>query len=419
MQRYSAGAIALHWLLALALAFQLSLGFVIQPDAAGFALYQLHKSVGITILLLSFVRLGWRLAHRAPPPLEKGWENVLAQAVHVGFYLFMILAPLTGWALVSTAPIEVPTLLFGTIPWPHLPLPDAWYDGAEAAHTVLAWFGLALFVLHVAGALRHHLLLRDGLLRRMAPRGSAPLVVGLAALVLLTGGGTLVLLDRGEQAGPQGEQAEAPAQIALADPELPPEEAGEAPDEAEADEAPEAEEEAEPEPEAAAEAGPPPIWAIQPGGRLAFSVGNGDSTIDGSFAEWSGAIRFDPDNPESAEISIDIDLASASVGDSTQDGMLRGAEFFAVASGPTATWRATSVRAQGGGRYLAQGTLSLKGASRAQAVNFTLTGEGLRRRVDGTATIDRNAFGIGGSSATAVAPNVSLTFGFDAVGRQP
>ncbi len=418
MQRYSKGAIALHWVLALALAFQLALGFVIQPDAEGFALYQLHKSVGITILLLSFVRLGWRLAHRPPPPLERDWQHHLAQAVHVGFYLFMILTPLTGWALVSTAPIKVPTLLFGTVPWPHLPLAESWYDGAGAAHEWLAWFGLALFVLHVVGALRHHILLGDGLLGRMAPGGSVPVVAGLAALVLLTGGATLLLLDREEQAAPQGEAAEAPAQVALADPDALPEESEEPAAEADVDVA-EAEEEAEADEPAPAEAGPPPVWAIQPGGRLGFSVSNGDGGINGSFSEWGGTIRFDPDNPESAEISIEIALASASVGDATQDGMLRGEEFFSVAAGPTATWRATSVRAQGGGRYQAQGTLSLKGVSRAQAVNFTLTGDGLRRRVDGTATIDRNAFGVGGSSATAVGANVSLTFGFDAVGRRP
>ncbi len=418
MQRYSSGAILLHWLLAIALAFQLALGFAMPHGVEGFAQYQLHKSVGIAILLLSLIRLGWRIAHPAPPAIERGWQHRLAQAVHIGLYAFMILTPLTGWALVSTAEIKVPTLLFGTVPWPHLPLPDSLGGASEQAHEWLAWFGIALFVLHFAGALRHHFLLDDGLLHRMAPRGSVPILGVLALLVLGVGGATLLLAGGVRPAPPpSGEVAQDTAQLAAADvPATAPE--TEATDEAlEADVV---EEDAASEEDAVEEAaGPPPVWTIQSGGRLAFAVDNGQGGIKGSFPEWGGTIRFNPDDPSTADIRIDIDLASATVGDATQDGMLRGGEFFAADSNAKATWRSTSVSAQGGGRYRAQGTLTMKGVSRPQVLNFTLSGEGLRRRVDGTATIDRNAFSIGGTSASAIAPNVSLTFGFDAVGRAP
>jgi len=125
-------------------------------------------------------------------------------------------------------------------------------------------------------------------------------------------------------------------------------------------------------------------------------------------------------HPESADIRIVVKLASASLGDATQDEMLQGGEFLAAAANPTATWRSTSVRKTGPNRYSASGTLSLKGASKPQSLTFRLTGDGLKRHVEGSASIDRNAFGIGsGESAAGLASSVSLTFSFDATGRAP
>src|SRR5690606_8188057 len=98
-----------------------------------------------------------------PDAVEGGFQGFLAKAVHTLLYVFMIGAPLTGWALVSTSSIVVPTVWWGVIPWPHLPLPQAMGELFEQAHELIAWIGLALIVLHVAGALRHQLLLRDGL----------------------------------------------------------------------------------------------------------------------------------------------------------------------------------------------------------------------------------------------------------------
>jgi len=189
--RYSGGAIVLHWLLALALAFQLALGFVMPRDASGFALFQLHKSVGITILLLTLVRIGWRVAHKSPPAVEGGLGGLLAKAVHVLLYAFMLGAPLPGWALVSTATIKMPTLLFGTVPWPHLPLGTAINEPMEELHELLAWMGLALIVLHILGALRHQFLMKDNLLRRMGPGGSSAVagILGLAVVAVYFGTG--------------------------------------------------------------------------------------------------------------------------------------------------------------------------------------------------------------------------------------
>ncbi|HYD24743.1 MAG TPA: cytochrome b/b6 domain-containing protein [Croceibacterium sp.] len=408
--RYSTVAIVLHWAIALSLAFQLALGFAMPDGPSGFDEYQLHKSVGVTILLLTLVRLGWRLTHRPPPPAEAGLGGWLAKAVHTGFYLFLIAMPLTGWAIVSTSRIEVPTVLWGVLPWPHLPLSGGLHDAAEEAHELLAWLGVALFLLHVAGVIRHQLLLRDGLLKRMGPGGSAALAGLLALLVVAVYFATGMRVAGNAVASGAYQEAE---RIEAR------EDAAEATEEV-AEESAEAAEEAAEEAEEAAEEAGLAEWAIQPGGRLGFAVTAGSDTYTGSFSDWSGAIRFDPDNPESADIRIEVRLASATVGDATMDAMMHGAEFFAAAANPTATWRSTAVRRTGPGRYSAGGTLSLKGASRPQAVSFTLSGEGLRRHVEGSASIDRTAFGVGtGDAAQGLAAPVALSFAFDAVGRKP
>lgn len=416
--RYSSVAIALHWLIALALAFQIALGFSMPHDASGFALFQLHKSVGITILLLTVARIVWRVVKKPPLAHGSGWDVTLAKAVHLLLYAFMLGAPLTGWALVSTAEIKAPTILFGVIPWPHLPLPAGINEALEETHELLAWIGLALIVLHILGALRHQFLIKDNLMRRMSPGGLAWLggLLGLAVIVVYFATGSTIAGQVAARGGYDNARdvAERDAAVAAAGPGDTAAEAAAA----EATETPTAEASETPT-EEATPAGPPPTWTIQPGGRLAFSVGNGGETLRGSFSDWSGTVKFDPENPDNApDIRITVRLASASLGDATQDGMLQDAEFFASAANPTATFRSTSVESTGTNRYRARGTLSLKGASRPQTVNFTLSGSGMNRKVEGSGTISRSAFGVGtGESASGLDANVALSFSFDATGK--
>jgi cytochrome b561/polyisoprenoid-binding protein YceI len=398
-QRYSRVAIVLHWLLALALAFQLSMGLGLDDlGVRGFSAFQLHKSVGIAVLLLSVLRLFWRLAYKPPPAAATGVTAWLANAVHFGLYVFMIGAPLTGWLLVSTETVRVPTLLFGVLPLPHLPLPQASNGFAHWSHAMLGWLGIALILLHVAGALRHQWLLKDNLMGRMAPaRG---LWMLLALLVPIGWAVGMAMVSDREQSPAQQEtpvtieeQAAAPAAM-----ETPANEA-------------------EPVAPPTSVATNPPVWTIKPGGTLAFSVRNDAVPISGSFTRWGGEIAFDPDHAENAKIRMTIDLASASVGDATQDSMLAGSDFLDVSAHPRATFRTTSVRQTGPNRYTAQGVLSLKGTSRPQTLTFSLTGAGLTRHVEGQAVIDRSGFGVGqGETASALAPTVTVSFSFDATG---
>ena len=147
---------------------------VIQP-------FQLHKSIGICILLLSCLRLAWRLAV-SPPPLPsyvRGWERALAQWVHTLFYVIMLGMPLSGWAAVSASPLIkiFPITLFGLVHWPAIaPLTSLPHDQMVAAghlfdavHSTLAMLAYGLIILHVAGALKHQFISNDDVVARMIP----------------------------------------------------------------------------------------------------------------------------------------------------------------------------------------------------------------------------------------------------------
>jgi cytochrome b561 len=181
--RYSSVAILFHWIIAALILFNIYLGFRmgLVQGLAKFNIFQLHKSVGITVLVLSVLRLGWRLVHRPPPeaPGLKPWERKASLAVHWGFYVIMIGMPLTGWIVVSTSPLNIPTLLYHAIPWPHFPLvhdlaaaPKSTVNHAfDTTHVVLAWSAVVLLVLHVGAVIKHQFLDRHPVLGRMAPLG--------------------------------------------------------------------------------------------------------------------------------------------------------------------------------------------------------------------------------------------------------
>lgn len=170
-QRYSRVAIAFHWTIALLVILNLASGLGGDAVAALGALFPIHKAVGISVLVLTLARVAWRLAHR-PPPLPAhvaGWERAAAHAVHWAIYALLILMPLSGWAMTSNPERRRPLTWFGTFDIPYLPVSPAGAGIGHEAHELLGWTMLLLVVIHVAAALRHHLLLRDSVLLRMAP----------------------------------------------------------------------------------------------------------------------------------------------------------------------------------------------------------------------------------------------------------
>ncbi len=191
--KYSAVAITLHWVIAICIIGMIPLGLYMSdlndqanPSQAQvkeiFQLYQIHKSIGITIMLLSIARLLWRLTHKAPPlpATMPAWEKLGAKFSHYAFYFLIIAVPLVGWAMVSSEKYYIPTVLFWTIPWPHMAFFDkmadkaAWNEFFNSAHYVLALLVVPLLALHVGAALKHHFFERDDVLARMVP-GVRPL----------------------------------------------------------------------------------------------------------------------------------------------------------------------------------------------------------------------------------------------------
>ncbi len=182
--RYTNGAIALHWLIAFMVVGQIVVGLYmhkLDDDQANlkFELYQWHKSFGITVLLLTLVRFGWRLTHKAPalPAAMPAWERLAARGAHIGFYVLLVAIPLAGWAIVSSSPYadSVQTYLFGVIHWPHLPFFTGVEDREDVSdvfaeiHEYLAFAMIGLIGLHVAAALKHHFINKDSVLAHMLP----------------------------------------------------------------------------------------------------------------------------------------------------------------------------------------------------------------------------------------------------------
>jgi cytochrome b561 len=178
--RYTTVAITLHWLIAFLLICQILGGLTMvrmeDGDPLKFQIYQTHKSFGITILLLTLIRLGWRLTHK-PPPLPAAmpqWERIAARGTHAAFYVLLIVVPLLGWSYVSASPFQAPTMLFGQVHLPHLPLQgfDEQKDVAEffeESHELAAKTTLVLLLVHVAAALKHQFVNRDEVLSHMLP----------------------------------------------------------------------------------------------------------------------------------------------------------------------------------------------------------------------------------------------------------
>ena len=413
-QRYSLGAIVLHWLIAAALVFQIVFAESLEgprgPDL--FARYQLHKSVGVTILLLSVLRLGWRFAVPRPSPVPgPRWAMTLSGLVHFGFYAFMIAAPVTGWVIVSTSKIKVETLLFGSIAWPHLPVPASWGEPAEFLHHFMPNIAIALLVLHVAGALRHQYLLGTPILARMLPGGHGKAIGAVLTSVAIM----LAAVVLGKVIDPSGAaEAAKPAATATAPVAAPAPEA--APAAAPDSEKAEVEEEATEE-EANAE---PRNWVVGSGGRLGFSARWNGKPVDGRFSRWTASILFSPEALDGSKIDVSIDLGSVDTGDGQRDGTLTGSDFFDTGKFARATYRANKFKSLGGNRYRADGTLTLRGVSKSVPLTFTLDINGDKARAKGSATIDRTSFGVGQgdyASTTEIAGPVAVSFDFQATAR--
>lgn len=174
--RYSLGAIVLHWAIAIAVlvAWRIAESAEHASGAAEDAIMADHMAVGMLILLLTAVRLIWRLTHVQPafPQDIAGWERIAARVAHVTFYVLLVGLPLMGWlgSSMEGEAIDV----FGAFTIPGLPVAVNRGLGHEIleVHGSLGEIMLYLIVLHVVGALKHHFVDRNGELYRMLPVGT-------------------------------------------------------------------------------------------------------------------------------------------------------------------------------------------------------------------------------------------------------
>lgn len=172
--RYGAVSKTFHWIIALGIIFMLCLGFYM-GGAEGLSklkLYNLHKSIGITILTLALMRVLWNIYSQTPPFVSsmKKWEKHAAHALHICLYLGMIGMPLSGWLLSSTA--GRPVHVFGLFQMPDIIGPNEnLRDIFGTLHWITAWCLVAALPVHVGAALKHHFIAKDDTLRRMLPFG--------------------------------------------------------------------------------------------------------------------------------------------------------------------------------------------------------------------------------------------------------
>lgn len=407
-RRYAVVAIVLHWAIAIGILAMIPFGWwmsdlIHEPEtrAHGVAAFQLHKSIGLSILALSLARLGWRLLN-PPPPLPAGmtrWERIAAVATHWGFYGVMIALPLSGWVYVSTGfdgegrPLAVPTYWFGLFEVPHLPVAAAAESVRQAAaaasmsaHSAMAWGAIVLAALHVAGALKHQFVNKDGVMSRMVPGvpdpgGAEPasparrigLGVGLGAVVL-----AFVALTIAALTPPASSEAAPEDAAALTSAAAGP---------------------------AAATAGgalpvqnnsAPQVWLIDPGASsIRFTGQNAGVAFSGQFPRFSGDIAFSPNALARSRVRIDIDMTAVTMADAMQATTLRQREWFDVANFDDAQFEAEAFRALGGDRFEATGALEIKGQEIPVVLPFTVSIANGVATMTGEARIDRVAAGLG------------------------
>jgi cytochrome b561/polyisoprenoid-binding protein YceI len=411
--RWGAVAQLFHWTIVAMIIGQFLLANIAEKLPAGVAKLGTlahHKSVGITILGLAVLRLLWRSLNKPSPGLPgdlKPYERVLAHITHHGLYLLLFILPLSGWMMSSAK--NYPVSWFGIgHPLPNLVSPNETLFGLlKQTHGMLATALLVIAALHVLGALQHHFVRKDDVLRRMlpftakdTPHGAAKLAAAAVAAVLVA-----VLAFRTLQ----------PAQKSVTETPPPAVQAAPSPA-AEPASAPAAESAASPAPTGiqgavtsappatsapaaapAPAASAPPAWSSDPASSaLEFTFVQAGAATQGSFGKFKADIDFSPGKTPKGRFNVSIETTSVDTRDKERNDQLRTADLFDVANQPRATYVATQFTAKGDG-YEAKGKLTLRGVTREVPLTFTFQSDTGNKgaTLKGTAAFKRLDFGVG------------------------
>ncbi|QDC09764.1 cytochrome [Oceanicola sp. D3] len=385
--RYGTVAKSFHWLTVLLILTLWPLGWFANwwpyDTQAAFdtkwLLFSLHKTFGVILFAVAILRVIWALTQTHPRLLngENRVESLAAEVVHWVLYGSIIALPVTGWIEHAASTGYAPIL------WPFgqgLPFIPKDVDLAVAfahMHVALTWVILGAVGLHVAGALKHALIDRDGIMSRMwftkkAPptppatkgHGPAPAVIATGALAIalafpfIAGEEAAATTETSAEAA---ESAEAPAQTARTT-----EPTGEA-----------------------------PVWTVE-SGTIGLTIQQMGQAVSGTFPEFTAAISYNPEatGPTKGEASLEINIATLVLG--SVAAQAQGPDYFDSAEHPTATYSGPIIAGEDGNLRL-DGTLSIKGHSAEVPLPFTLTIDGNTATASGTTTVDRRTFHIGDS----------------------
>ena len=355
-QRYHGIAISLHWLIAILVIGLLIVGnYMVSLDESEplrFVLTQWHKSFGIVALLLIIIRVLWRLTHRPPqlPEHLKPWEIKAAGLAHILLYLLIILIPVSGWIMVSSSPLGLPTVIFNSIHWPHLAPLDTLPGKAELSslfrevHAVAGSLLILLLIAHIGAALRHQFVLHDDVLNRMSPK--MPDGKWVAGIISLTS--TIVIIVVGLIAyGYSGVKSV-------------------------------------------------PLSAGKSRVHFTFTVQN--QSLEGMFPESTVELLLDTDNPAASTLSAKVTTATAITGDSQIDSTLLSSDWFDGENHPQASFASTALLPVGEGSFSVTGNMQIKGISRELTFPLNLADEENKKMASGSFTIDRLDFDLGKTS---------------------
>ncbi|MEO0400758.1 MAG: cytochrome b/b6 domain-containing protein [Pseudomonadota bacterium] len=377
----SFGSVAktLHWLTALLILSLIPLGVVANGMAYELKtastpvdgllertafLFSLHKTLGVTVFFVALIRIAWALSQPKPGLLnaDRKLESFAAETVHWLLYGSLVLVPLSGWihhaATAGFAPIWWP---FGQ-DLPLVPKSDSVASIFGGAHWVLTKVLALSLVLHIAGALKHHVIDKDVTLRRMwfgradlpattpehKARGPITAAVALWALAL-SGGAALGVY------APHGGAGDVAALEKVAS-----------------------------------------DWAVDEG-ALSITVTQLGTDVTGTFADWTAAITFDEtvENGVAGTVDVTIAVGSLTLGSVTDQAM--GPDFFNSTDFPTARFVADILPIIDG--YEAVGTLTIKDQTVPVTMPFGLSVNGNAASMVGGLTLDRRSFGIGDNMA--------------------
>ena len=363
---YSALAKWLHWLVAALILVQyLLIELAHIAENANQIVKQLgiianHKSIGITILLIAIVRLAYRLRHKAPelPSTMPGWQITASNISHVLLYGFLFALPLTGWLMSSATAYSVSW--FNLVSLPDLIGADK--ENAELLKIIHARLSDALAILaglHVAAAIKHHIIDKDTVLTRMLSKSSVAVAVLLVIASLALFGGFKTTAPKNEATNQTVDSAPANTnQQELLASSL-------------------------------------PVWQIDyASSQIQFTGEQAGASFTGQWQQWQGKLQFDENNLAESRFDVGIDITSVSSNDDERDQTILSAEFFDVMKFPEATFQAQEFSSNDQG-FVANGNLTMKGITQPTQLVFNITQTGNQITLTGSATLERHAWNIG------------------------